>query len=1178
MATDISLHNYLKKLNQLLEENRYPEVVLHAQHILKHFSRHVPTYLLLGQALLEQQDFSGAIDLLQRVLSARPNEFVAHLGLSIAYSEEGLYPQAMWHLLRANEMDPYNTNIQRELRELYRQQRGEYLPEIPISQASLARLHFKGGQYPQAIAALRQSLAEADEDRVDLELLLAESLWRNKQRIEAAEICDGILKKLPNCIMANAILAEIYLQGEQPNQATEHLQLVQTLTQIDQAQLDVSTAVGAAFSVPTATTLPQEIRLPQLEENGLNGTFGMGEDDSTPTIADWISDFGLDEDINREDDLYDWLHPADKTTEETAVTEPEPSWLEDNLENELEPIQLAPDQLDEWNISPTDETVFAAPAAETVDETEDIPGWLQNISPTQSPDAEAVHEEGVPDWLQPSSANDNADFVANLNEQFDVMEDSVTDNNKGKKPKKVADDAQENSMDDALSWLDDLIGQDTADSTETQAPKAASPQEEALPDWLKDLSTKQAEPDAIPNDDLPDWLKEAALTTETALPGVLDADDLSETTTPSMGDDSGLNEVVEAEIAPIDTDLSWLDELTTESAEHDDLITMTWQDEPESEPAADAEAEPQSFDEAMAWLEDLAAEQSTPIEEPPTVAQGLFGTEILKPETAVSEPANSELDEAMAWLDELASEEPEATLADATREATNQALETDVAAASPQDTMTWLDELAANQEALIEENAEAPIDNNLADALDWLEAQTEETTPESGNEAMTEALDFELETPTVSVQRPLEMPEDPDEALAWLEQLAADTYQTDSVSTETTVSGVVETAVSDTEPAIEELETVPSTTEASLLDVPEDPDEAMAWLEQLAANQGAPLDELPSLQASATLENEPDANEAVEPADDLDDAMAWLEELTQDQDNVQETLEGAAPIAAVESIAENMAEAADVAEEEQLDGIDLHAVPEDPDEAMAWLEQLAARQGAPIDELPSLHETSEETAVEAVDSPAVDEPAAAETDNDLDGDPMAWLEELMQDEDILAEEAGTLEDIPDFLADAEQENETVAPTVEETETVDLEAADVSEPPEDLDDAMAWLEQLAANQGASLDELPSLQDTPEVGEETAVVAEVAPEAPVEEIEATESENAEVSEPPEDLDDAMAWLEQLAADQGASLDELPSLQDAPEVGEETAVVAGMSEAPRTQQAMPSRFGRPNPIAFV
>ncbi|MEM7114458.1 MAG: hypothetical protein AAF614_18630, partial [Chloroflexota bacterium] len=125
--------------------------------------------------------------------------------------------------------------------------------------------------------------------------------------------------------------------------------------------------------------------------------------------------------------------------------------------------------------------------------------------------------------------------------------------------------------------------------------------------------------------------------------------------------------------------------------------------------------------------------------------------------------------------------------------------------------------------------------------------------------------------------------------------------------------------------------------------------------------------------------------------------------------------------------------------------------------------------------------------------------------------------------------------------------------VEEIEIGEPEVSDVSEPPDDLDDAMAWLEQLAANQGASLDELPSLQDAPEVGEETAVVAAAAPEAPVEEIEMAEPETAEVNEPPEDLDDAMAWLEQLAANQGASLDELPSLQDAPEVGEETAVVA-------------------------
>ena len=40
----------------------------------------------------------------------------------------------------------------------------------------------------------------------------------------------------------------------------------------------------------------------------------------------------------------------------------------------------------------------------------------------------------------------------------------------------------------------------------------------------------------------------------------------------------------------------------------------------------------------------------------------------------------------------------------------------------------------------------------------------------------------------------------------------------------------------------------------ALLEMPDDPDAAMAWLEQLAARQGAPLEELPSITEASTFE------------------------------------------------------------------------------------------------------------------------------------------------------------------------------------------------------------------------------------------------------------------------------------------------------------------------------------
>lgn len=103
-----------------------------------------------------------------------------------------------------------------------------------------------------------------------------------------------------------------------------------------------------------------------------------------------------------------------------------------------------------------------------------------------------------------------------------------------------------------------------------------------------------------------------------------------------------------------------------------------------------------------------------------------------------------------------------------------------------------------------------------------------------------------------------------------------------------------------------------------------------------------------------------------------------------------------------------------------------------------------------------------------------------------------------------------------------------------------------EVPDDPDEAMVWLERLAADQGASLDELPSLSELP-------VEPEPEPEPTYSEpygiedgaesdTDSTATFSPYESDMPDDKDDAMAWLEQLAADQGTPFDELAAMSDA------------------------------------
>jgi tetratricopeptide (TPR) repeat protein len=80
--TTISLQEYLERVNTLIDEGQLTEAVAHCRNILETYPRHIDTYRLLAKALLEQHAYEDAADLFQRILSADPNDFISHVGLS----------------------------------------------------------------------------------------------------------------------------------------------------------------------------------------------------------------------------------------------------------------------------------------------------------------------------------------------------------------------------------------------------------------------------------------------------------------------------------------------------------------------------------------------------------------------------------------------------------------------------------------------------------------------------------------------------------------------------------------------------------------------------------------------------------------------------------------------------------------------------------------------------------------------------------------------------------------------------------------------------------------------------------------------------------------------------------------------------------------------------------------
>ncbi len=192
----VLLREYTDQMREHLKAGRYSDAVALGHHILCYYPKHLETYRLLAQVHLETDDLDAAADLFQRVRSADPENVVALAGMSMIHEQRRQLDEAIWHLERAFEIQPANPELRKELQRLY-SARGDQAPKrLKLTQAALGRLYARQGLYPQAIQEFR-ALLRADPTRLDLQVALAETLYRAGLKQEAAECAQALLDQLP---------------------------------------------------------------------------------------------------------------------------------------------------------------------------------------------------------------------------------------------------------------------------------------------------------------------------------------------------------------------------------------------------------------------------------------------------------------------------------------------------------------------------------------------------------------------------------------------------------------------------------------------------------------------------------------------------------------------------------------------------------------------------------------------------------------------------------------------------------------------------------------------------------------------------------------------------------------------------------------------------------------------
>ncbi len=518
MAT-ISLRAYYQEIESMIERGRTKDAVAHCRQILKFYPKSIDTYRLLGKAYLEAQRFSEGADVLQRVLSAVPDDFISQIGMSIIREDEGNLDAALWHMERAFEAQPSNVAVQDELRRLYGRRDGIQPAKIRLTRGALVRMYARGELYQQAIAEARIALVE-QPDRVDLELILAKMYYLSNQKKSATDTCTRLLEKLPFCYEANKILTDI-LPGSAREDEVKIYQ--QRLISLDPYLAFIPKDATSVAEAPDDSVMVESLELAGDQEEGEHPEWGGGEEEKLP---EWLAA------LETRDRLPDELTQLiDKGSQSFGAGETtlEPSPTEDLIPNEDDQIPTWMKAAG-WQPAESDQEEAAIRYDEVADElTSDaeIPDWLQSIAPAEETSSlfdtgEPAESEEDTRWLESilTGETENSDQLE-VPESESVIEESPFFEKIGESDLGVP-------TGDEMPPTEGLAEEISMAEPEPEAGELDSvpeifetaEHEEGVPDWLAGMATIDTEPvettaemDEFSSDT--DWLKTLATNGET---------------------------------------------------------------------------------------------------------------------------------------------------------------------------------------------------------------------------------------------------------------------------------------------------------------------------------------------------------------------------------------------------------------------------------------------------------------------------------------------------------------------------------------------------------------------------------------------------------------------------------------------------------------------------------------
>ncbi len=204
---EVRLTEAVDEAEAAIESGNYDGAIETCQRILGQFPEFARAHRIMGEAFAEQGDLDAARQAYQRTLERDPQSIAAHTGLGMLAEDGNELESAVAHFQVAWEIDPrrrdLREHVSRVSQELYGSDGRLYL-----TRAALASLHFHAGRWDRAVSEAAQVLQELSS-RIDVQVRLAEALWRRGDDEQARQVSSTVLRSLPQAVVPLLILADI---------------------------------------------------------------------------------------------------------------------------------------------------------------------------------------------------------------------------------------------------------------------------------------------------------------------------------------------------------------------------------------------------------------------------------------------------------------------------------------------------------------------------------------------------------------------------------------------------------------------------------------------------------------------------------------------------------------------------------------------------------------------------------------------------------------------------------------------------------------------------------------------------------------------------------------------------------------------------------------------------------